>query len=107
MPLRTEADPPRQRRAPVALLILVVAVLLVVGAFGWSWFQPVALRIGGRELEFGYGSRTQPIYLIDDGYPTPRGELNDSFGPLTLRPPSGHINVPVPFTTETYWIWWY
>ena len=108
MPLLCEADLPRKHRAPVALAILAVVVLPLVGVFGWSWFQPVALRIGGNEVVFGYGPQAQPIYLIDARYPERLRRLEDDTpGPETLRPHSGHINVSLPLTTETYWIWWY
>ena len=108
MSLLTEADLPRKHRAPVALAILFVVVLPLLGLFAWSWFQPVALHIGGQGLVFGYGPWAQPIYLIDARYPTRLRKLEDDMpGPKTLRPHSGHINVSLPFTTETYWFWWY
>lgn len=53
MPLLTEADPPRKRRVPVALLILAIMVLLPVGVFGWSCHRPVSVVVGSRGIGMG------------------------------------------------------
>ena len=54
MPLRTETDPPRKRRLPVALAILAVVVLPLVALFAWSLYSPITVGESPRQVTFGH-----------------------------------------------------
>jgi hypothetical protein len=69
MPILTETTHPRKRRVAVWLPILAVVGLLLVGLFGWSWYEPVSIGQGtGKSLDFGYYRDLMPR---TDSYITP------------------------------------
>ena len=95
MRILTEADPPRKRRVPVALMILAMVVLPLMWVFGWSWIQPITLRLEGHGVGFGYGYRASSTLSLDAWL---RGKV--SFGcwsvpDLLLR------------GNGKYYAWWY
>ena len=62
MPILTEANQPRKRRASVWALILALLLLPPVGTFGWSCYQPVKFVGGGVWVAFGrYPSDYDPV----------------------------------------------
>lgn len=75
MPILTESDQPRKRRASVWLCFLAVVVLLLGGAFVWSWFYPVRLAYGTRWVVFGRTTYNR----LSDGWESGPGNVLCSF----------------------------
>ena len=99
MPVLTETDSPRKRRRwkmLVGLYFPVVTLLLLPGAFLWSWFQPVVADLGDHGLGFGYGQPAIRAYIALP--PRPIEER---------RPPVNFVELPKFTGNELYFYWWY
>ena len=108
MPLLAEADPPRKRRPPVALVIFAVVVVPLVGLIGWSCYRPIELHQSNHCVAFGYGYWERSPHLID-----PKNPVASLMGPAV--PCQGvefsvRHGVPLvrPFEGgRGYWICWW
>ena len=90
VPILTETNHPRKRRAPVWLLILALVVLPLVGRFGWSSYRPIVLRgTGGTDWYFFLGNAGEG----DKFLPTPR----------TVGPKFISLSFKLPGRRKTNW----
>jgi len=100
MPILTKTTHPRQRHTPWWPLLLAVVVLVPVGVFGWSCYQPITLVWAEHEVGFGYGNAAGQAFIAS----TQRAP----------RHPAGYIPMgvrqwvaPRGSGLSFYRIWWY
>ena len=77
--------------------VLAVALVLPVGAFGWSWFRPVTLDFGQHGAVFGYGwPAVKAFSAVYNRYIVSRPEVVFREFPVTRFLGGG-----------SYFVWWY